>query len=105
MAAGSEEEDTQAPMVVELSLSDVDFAGAQDLSGGIGVSSLRHHEDRMRSRSLQRYGDLFNVVDPIAIDREQCAVAATNVLRNMSLLIVMPFNLQPPHGFSTTPLS
>lgn len=84
VAAGSEEEDTQAPRDVELSLLDVDFAGAQHMSGGVGVSGLRHHEDRLRSRSLQQYGDLFNVVDPIAIDREQCAVAATNVLRNMA---------------------
>lgn len=84
VASGSEEEDSQAPRDVELSFLDVHFAGMQDSTAGVGVSGLRHHEDRLRSRSLQQYGDLFNIVDPIAIDREQCAVAATNVLRNMS---------------------
>lgn len=84
VAAGSEELDSQAPRDSELSFLDVQFAGMQDSTAGVGVSGLRHHEDRLRSRSLQQYGDLFNVVDPIAIDREQCAVAATNVLRNMS---------------------
>lgn len=41
-------------------------------------------DDTWRNSSLQRYNNLFNVVDPIAVDREQCAVVAGNILRNMS---------------------
>lgn len=84
VASGSEEIDYRAPRDVELPFLDVEFSGLPDSTKGVGVSGIRQHEDRLRSRSLQQYGDLFNVVDPIAIDREQCAVAATNVLRNMS---------------------
>lgn len=46
----------------------------------MGVLSLLLHEDRLLSRALRYYGELFNDVDPTAIELEQFAVNTLNVL-------------------------
>lgn len=82
--AGMEEFDHRAPRDVQLPAMDVQSAGYFDTGPGVGVSNRRMREDNLRSSTLQQYNNLFNLADPIAIDREQCAVVASNVLRNMS---------------------
>lgn len=84
VAAGMEEVDKKAPRIVELPAIDVRATGYDAFNTGIGISQNQMHEDALRSSSLQQYPNLFNLADPIAIDREQCAVVAVNVLRNMS---------------------
>ena len=84
VAAGIEELDLSAPRDVEMAAVDIRHAG-HDLTGpGIGVSRNPLHEEFLRSSSLQQYPNLFNLADPIAIDRQQCATVAVSVLRNMS---------------------
>lgn len=84
VAAGSEEMDENAPVDVQLSAMDVRLAGEQTPEGAVGVTGVPVLESCLRSSSLQQYGTLFNLTDPIAVDREQCAVVAVNILRNMS---------------------
>ncbi len=68
------------PQVASMAAMDVRDAG-------VGDNAL-DEEERLgvggKLSSLQEYGDLFNCVDNIAVDREQCAVVAVNILRNMS---------------------
>ena len=75
------------PKVASMSAMDI-------RDGGVGNNVL-DEEERLggsggggggggKVSSLQKYGDMFNCVDNIAVDREQCAVVAVNILRNMS---------------------
>lgn len=82
--AGMEEFNHCAPQDVPLSAMEVQPAGYYDTGPGVGVSHHRIWEDNLRSSTLQQYQNLFNLADPIAVDRGQCAVVASNVLRNMS---------------------
>lgn len=84
IVAGMEEIDLRAPRDVELAAVDIREAGYQVNGAAIGVSQNPLHQDALRSSSLQQYPNIFNLADPIAIDREQCAVVAVNILRNMS---------------------
>eukprot|EP00177_Eucheuma_denticulatum_P000046 GFKZ01000088.1.p1 GENE.GFKZ01000088.1~~GFKZ01000088.1.p1 ORF type:complete len:630 (+),score=87.02 GFKZ01000088.1:134-1891(+) len=84
VAAGVEFRDAHAPANVELSAVDIRATGYEGTGAGIGVLSAEFEEDELRSSSLQQYPNLFNLADPIAVDREQCAVVAVNILRNMS---------------------
>lgn len=84
VAAGMEERNDSAPRDVPLSAVDVRATGGDDTAPGAGITHDRMVDDCARSDSLQQYPNLFNLVDPIAIDRQQCAVVAVNVLRNMS---------------------
>lgn len=84
VAAGMEEIDLRAPRDVQLAAVDVRDAGYVATGPGIGVAQNGLHQGALRSSSLQQYPNLFNLADPIAIDREQCAVVAVNILRNMS---------------------
>lgn len=84
VAAGTEEMDLKAARDVPISTLDVRAAGANLSGGAVGVTGEPTLENCLRSSSLQQYGSLFNLADPIAVDREQCAVVAVNVLRNMS---------------------
>lgn len=80
LPCGAEEVDPQAPHISSMTAADVADAGDACGSVGLGGSS----ESTVRSSSLQLYNNLFNVVDSVAVDREQCAVVAVNILRNMS---------------------
>lgn len=84
VAAGMEEVDPNAPRDLELAAVDIRAAGHEITGPGVGVSRNRLHEDALRSSSLQQYPLFFNLADPVAIDRQQCATVAVNVLRNMS---------------------
>lgn len=84
VAAGAEEIDSDAPHDVEMAAVDIRNTGHELTGSAIGVSRNPLHEDFLRSSSLQQYPNLFNLADPIAIDRQQCATVAVNVLRNMS---------------------
>lgn len=84
LPAGAETEDRAAPRMGLLSTVEVADAGEEGVRPGVGVTGVPKHDDVLRSSSLQQYGTLFNVVDSIAVDREQCAVVAVNILRNMS---------------------
>lgn len=81
---GMEEFNFRAPRNVHMATMDVQSAGYIDTGPGVGITQNLAREEQLRSSSLQQYPTLFNLADPIAIDREQCAVVAANVLRNMS---------------------
>lgn len=86
--AGTEEINEYGARDVEMSAVDVRLAGVPSAGGvtgaSIGITGVDSVEQRLRSNSLQQYANLFNMVDPMAADREQCAVVAGNILRNMS---------------------
>lgn len=81
---GLEEVDERAARNAAMAAVDVQEAGYIDTGSGVGVTQNASREDGMRNSSLQQHPHLFNLADPIAIDREQCAVVAANILRNMS---------------------
>lgn len=81
---GLEMTDDNAPRDRPMPAMNVQHTGYMDTGAGVGVTNDMMREEAMRSSSLQQYSNLFNLADPISIDREQCAVVATNVLRNMS---------------------
>lgn len=98
VAAGVEFTDEKAPRVVDMPAMDVRISGGRDTASGVGVTQSYAYENGLRSSSLQQYPHLFNLSDPIAIDREQCAVVAGNVLRNMSFFdrnAILLANSQP----------
>ena len=82
--SGKELFDHNAPRHRSMSALNVHQTGYMDTASGVGISSDPSREESLRSSSLQQYPNLFNLADPIAVDREQCAVVATNILRNMS---------------------
>lgn len=84
VGAGLEEEDENAPRDVPMPAVDIRVNGHALTGAGVGVTHQAKHQETVRSSSLQQYAGLFNLVDPVAVDREQCAVVAVNVLRNMS---------------------
>lgn len=84
LGGGMEEIDGNAPRVVSMAAIDIDNTGDILSSSNAGLSKIDKHQSVLRSSSLQKYGTLFNVVDAVAVDREQCAVVAVNILRNMS---------------------
>lgn len=82
----AESEDRHAPRNVVMSATLVREAG-DPMSGGVGGSGLHENlsrESELRVPSLQSNDSIFNVMDNMAVDREQCAIVAVNVLRNMS---------------------
>lgn len=72
--------DANAPRVSFMSAANILDAGTGATSSGV----QHRFGDANKGSSLQQYGSLFNLVDSIAVDREQCAVVAVNVLRNAS---------------------
>lgn len=84
VAAGVEFCDAGAPANVGLAAVDVRATGYDGTGAGVGVLRAEFGHDALRNSSLQQYPNLFNLADPIAVDREQCAVVAVNILRNMS---------------------
>lgn len=77
----AEEIDPRAPRIASMTAADVVDAG--DIAGSTGLCGAG---SLTRASSLQVYNNLFNVVDTVAVDREQCAVICVNILRNMSFI-------------------
>lgn len=84
VAAGMEDVDRRAPRDAQLSAIDVRQTGLEGSGPGVGVGPKGLQDDALRNSSLQQYPKVFNLRDPVAVDREQCAVVAANILRNMS---------------------
>lgn len=84
VAAGLEKVDRYAPRNAAMSAALVRELG-DPMSGGVSGAGLdADGGDGSRAPTLQRNDSLFNCADTIAVDREQWAVVAVNVLRNMS---------------------
>ena len=83
LPAGQEEMNaySHSPHIIAMPAVDIQEAGGGAVMNGMGLPS---HGQTVSTPSLQKYGGLFNLADPVAIDREQCAVVVGNVLRNMS---------------------
>jgi hypothetical protein len=81
-----EREDPHAPRNAVMSLVSVTTDGDPMMGSvpGSGLLDDCSRETALRAPSLQSYESLFNVADSVALDREQCAIVAVNVIRNMS---------------------
>jgi ARID/BRIGHT DNA binding domain len=76
--------DPRAPRNAAMSAAYV-REGGDPMTGGIAGAGLSSSMDTvLRAPSLQQEGSLFNVLDTMAVDREQAAIVGVNVLRNMS---------------------
>lgn len=85
-AVANEKEDSAAPRNAVMSAAVV-REGGDPRSGGVPGAGLHDGdacESQLRVPTLQSEETIFNVTDKMSIDRQQCAVVAVNVVRNMS---------------------